>query len=624
MAEKSPVSPAPPGLPEAWAAPPAEFSLCPFWFWNDDLRESEVERQIDDFQRHGVDAFVIHPRVGLPRSIGFLSERWMALVRTAVECAEARGMEVMLYDEAMYPSGSAGGLVVARDERFRCRGLALHPRGAPLPPDSQVLLEFPSPDDGSSLWVVERPVDAFIRGVHYLDPDPPRLPGGANPPEEEPPAADLLNPDAVDAFVDIVHGAYHRALGKHFGTTIRAIFTDEPDWLGRCRETGIQPGTRDILEHARRLTGQDLRPHLPALWFDRHPQADRWRRIWRRVCSMRMEETYYARLRRWCDDHGIALTGHPARPDDMAALRFFHIPGQDVVWRRILPDHPSALEGPESTQALVASSVMRHRGLRRNLNEYLGAYGRELTWEEMEWLGRWLVVRGANLLVPHAFYHSVRGPRADERPPDVGPNSPWWDRYLRHALAMRRLCWLNAESRDLAEVCVLATREAAPWRLAKKLYQAQIPFCYLDADHLWQDARLEGGLLRVAEMRYRAVLLEDGTDEEFLPELGPLEEAGLLWRGGGDPIPFLRQKVVSGPPLDRTEPALRVRHLKAAGFEWWMLFNEERADALLRLTEPGWSVLRPLEEIPRPAPENGPIPLGGHELLLLLRDRPPL
>jgi hypothetical protein len=34
--------------------PPREFSLLPFWFWNDDLQEAELLRQMDDFEAHGV------------------------------------------------------------------------------------------------------------------------------------------------------------------------------------------------------------------------------------------------------------------------------------------------------------------------------------------------------------------------------------------------------------------------------------------------------------------------------------------------------------------------------------------------------------------------------------------
>jgi hypothetical protein len=52
--------------------PPREFSLMPFWFWNDDLTEAEILRQIADFEAHGVYGFVIHPRVGLPRSKGWI------------------------------------------------------------------------------------------------------------------------------------------------------------------------------------------------------------------------------------------------------------------------------------------------------------------------------------------------------------------------------------------------------------------------------------------------------------------------------------------------------------------------------------------------------------------------
>ena len=79
-------------LPAAWHDPPREFSLCPFWFWNDELSEAEIKRQLADFQSHGVHAFVIHPRAGLPRSIGWLGERMIHFMRFAIERAKARGM----------------------------------------------------------------------------------------------------------------------------------------------------------------------------------------------------------------------------------------------------------------------------------------------------------------------------------------------------------------------------------------------------------------------------------------------------------------------------------------------------------------------------------------------------
>src|SRR5512137_1154086 len=64
--------------------PPREFSVMPFWFWNDDLKDEEIVRQIADFEAHGVYGFVIHPRIGLPREIGWLSPRMIHATHVAV------------------------------------------------------------------------------------------------------------------------------------------------------------------------------------------------------------------------------------------------------------------------------------------------------------------------------------------------------------------------------------------------------------------------------------------------------------------------------------------------------------------------------------------------------------
>ena len=135
--------------------------------------------------------------------------------------------------------------------------------------------------------------------------------------------------------------------------------------------------------------------------------------------------------------------------------------GQDLVWRYVTPGK-TALEGGIRTMAKCASSAMIHLGRRRNSNELYGAYGHELTFDEVQWLANWCFVRGQNLLYPHAFYYSVRGPRRDERPPDVGPNSAWWDRYKPYADACRRLCWVNTDSQQSARLRFLAIANGCP------------------------------------------------------------------------------------------------------------------------------------------------------------------
>jgi hypothetical protein len=48
------------------------------------LTDEEIVRQIGDFEEHGVYAFMIHPRVGLPRDIGWLSDRMIHCMHRSV------------------------------------------------------------------------------------------------------------------------------------------------------------------------------------------------------------------------------------------------------------------------------------------------------------------------------------------------------------------------------------------------------------------------------------------------------------------------------------------------------------------------------------------------------------
>ena len=301
--------------------PPTEFSVLPFWFWNDDLDADEIRRQIADFEEHGVYGFIIHPRVGLPRSLGWMSEALLEFYDAAIEEAGRRGMQVVLYDEGMYPSGSSAGQVVAENPGYQTR--CLEARGLAdgeeptLQPDEK-LVAVVSRRGGGRLAVIDRKMDAYIRGLHYID-------GG--PAEDEPLAGDLLNPEAVACFIRLVYDKFYERFGQHFGGLIPAIFTDEPSPVGKPRERGVWPGTTGILAHVNRLLGYDFTPHLAALWHDDEPDADRYRADYERAIALRMEETWYAQLYDWCSGHGIALTGHPAKADDLGAERYFHMPG---------------------------------------------------------------------------------------------------------------------------------------------------------------------------------------------------------------------------------------------------------------------------------------------------------
>lgn len=554
------------------ANPPREFSVLPFWFWNDALSEAELLRQIADFDAHGVYGFVIHPRVGLPRDVGWMSDAYLRFCQIAVAEAKRRDMKVILYDEGMYPSGSSCGQVVAIDPTLACRGLELRAQGAPLGPDEHRVADVTA-GDGRRFTVVDRTIDAYIRGLHYVGDE-----NAARLLEDEPPAGDILNPRTVELTLKLVHDKYYAALGEHFGTTILGMFTDEPSATGKCRERDVRPGTTGILEHVNRLLGMDFTPHLAALWFDDEPDAMLWRKRWNDAISLRLEETWFGPLSRWCASHGIALCGHPEKGDQLAVQRHFHIPGQDIVWRFIERDKPSALEGPESTQGKVTSSAMVHLGRSRNSNEYCGAYGHETTFEEQKWLADWLLVRGVNLLVPHAFYYSVRGPRKDERPPQLGPWTPAWDdgRFKAFADHARRLSWLNS-GRHVCDVAILTDPEHAQWAAAKVCFEHQCDFNYLDPHTLIDRGTIERGTLRVGEMDYGLLVL-DGVElsDELRRKLKPMIDAGrVVAFGRGASLPdAIVQWTVLDVLLSPPAPGVRVRHVVHGDEHFYLLFNE--------------------------------------------------
>lgn len=613
-------------LEDQFLHPPDEFTPLPFWFWNDDLKRDEILRQMADFRAKGVMGVVIHPRIGLPREIGYLSEVYLDLVEAAVEEAAATGMVIYLYDEGMYPSGSAHGMVVEGHPELASRGLmkmdypcqgqmefsitteagdqvvsiqaVQRGKGGIDLTTGQLLraedgmVRFIPPEDGD--WSVLVFVETFswgvIRGIHF---------GEDDWEENPPPAADLLNPAAISRFIRLTHDRYHQRLKNHFGRTIQAIFTDEPMILGRRSREGLIPWTNGFLNYYRDTGGQEA--DLPALWLEAGPQTSLIRRRFEKAVRKRLAEMYYRPLSTWCADHGVALTGHPAESDDIGLQRYFQIPGQDQVLRWVAPEDEKGLAGRHSTLAKCSADAARHAGRRRNVVECFGACSRpgsgwNLTGDDLKWMMDWLFVRGVNQLIPHAFYYSVRGPRrSGERPPDVGPNNIWWPDYAALVNYMKRLSWMMTDSVNVTPVAVLAEADRLPWALVKPLYQRQIEFNYLEEDLLLSgECRIEAGALCIAQQRYQWLLVDlperfesrlikrletfidsGGQVAIFDPDERENRPAGAFCFSSLDSLfEWLARSVSPDAFLHPPHPDLRVSHIVKGGYDFYLLVNE--------------------------------------------------
>lgn len=562
--------------------PSEEFSPMPFWFWNDTLSEQEISRQMHAFKAKGVDGFVIHPRIGLDPEIAYMGERWLSFVRYAVSLAEELEMKVILYDEAMYPSGSCCGQVVAENPDFCAKGLKM--TDSPVLGEREKLIAKTA-WKGSERYFVLTPTRGVIRGTYY---------GQDSNEAGAPPAADLLNPDSVAAFLRLTHEKYYAALAEHFGRTVIAIFTDEPNLQGVRGSKGLLSWTDDFLADFCAMGYTEA--ELPALFDSEAENAERIRADYERALFARMNRTYYGQLAAWCEAHGVALTGHPAKSDDIYLLSHFGIPCQDIVWRYLYPGEPTNVSGAHSTMGKCASDSARHRGKRRNGNECFGVCGHRddpyvFDRSDMKWYIDWLFARGCNLIIPHAFYYSVRGKRRDERPPQVGMHGAFWEEYREISDYVKRCCAINTDSVNITDVAILCGERDLPDLPARALYENQIEFNYLERS-LLGEVTVQEGVARVAKQSYRLIITDGPLDEASRVFLDVFRRAGgtvLSYSDyQGNEQAYLAEIRKVSRTITRIDPHrdLRLTRVRKYGVEILFLSNEGEETLATTVREP--------------------------------------
>ena len=182
-------------------APENALRSAPFWGWNSKLDPEELTVQIRDMKEKGLGGCFIHSREGLETP--YLSGEWIEDVETSVQAAEDAGLELWIYDEDKWPSGSAGGKVAAADpERFTAKALTLEtvPYSPEARPEGRSVIgtyrveidgrEIRGFGSGDTLLILRREISGTSEWYN-----------GSAP-------SDNLNADAVRMFIDLTHEKY--------------------------------------------------------------------------------------------------------------------------------------------------------------------------------------------------------------------------------------------------------------------------------------------------------------------------------------------------------------------------------------------------------------------------------
>lgn len=510
------------GLRKSFRNPGMEYRGAPFWSWNDKLDDAELVRQIESMKQAGMGGFFMHSRTGLLTP--YLSEEWMARIRTCVNAAKERGMLAWLYDEDRWPSGFAGGDVPAMNLSFRAKHLTWQRADTPASPEDNLLAVYSCVEKNGSLCDFRLLHDneqipagrTMVRFVWRYDPPSPWYNGGSY--------LDTLNPDAVTAFLHHTYDAYAREVRDEFGRAVPGIFTDEPHY-GKFFQPDKLPFTERLPAEFEKVYGYPLVEALPALFFDT-PGATAHRYRFHRLLTQMFVQSFGKQIYDWCETHGIELTGHylleDTFQDQIAAIgaamplyEYMQSPGIDHLGRRL----------PDALLARQVSSVARQMGRRRVLCETYGCSGWNISFAEQKRIADNLFVQGVTYMNQHLALYSMWGGRKRDFPPSIFYQQPWWKHYRYLSDYMARVTLMLQSGTPCNELLVLHTigsgwatfqpdnlQECTRYgeactRISTWLNELQHDHDFGDELIMQRHARVEGEHLVIGLARYRLLVI---------------------------------------------------------------------------------------------------------------------
>ena len=417
-------------------AAPARYSLAPFWFWNDLIQDDETERQMGLMHEAGIRQCIIHARGGLLNE--YLSEDWFARIGHCVGVAKKLGMKLWLYDEKDWPSGNLDH-TLTKDESLREHYLTIERTRVPsggrfeleCGSDCLNVTAYPgetdllgTSGDGRIGFCPGQAAEIYTVSVHVNDYEP----FGKY-------CIDYMNEGAIRLFIENTHEAYAARFGDEFGKTIVGMYMDETRFFNALPWTGAFAG------EFKQRKGYDIVPRLQLL-ERAGPGSEQVRRDYWDVAADLAGRATYKQLYDWCGRHGLLLTGHFLGEETLASqsrfngdmmrqYKYFHIPGIDHLGN-----------GTGSLDAKACSCAAQNYGRDIVSCEAFGAAGRDMGFEPMVKISNWLFQQGVNFLIPHAFYYSTRGERADDWPPSYFFQWEHWGRYKAYADMAYRMSFL--------------------------------------------------------------------------------------------------------------------------------------------------------------------------------------
>lgn len=516
----------------------------PFWSWNGKLDKKEVLRQIHIMKEMGFGGFFIHSRTGLATE--YLGQEWMDLIRSCAAEGEKLNMQVFLYDEDRWPSGSAGGMATV-EPKYRMKFMSLTEEGK-RPPESEPSKQIESyaikfNQDGTLndyyilkgkdislgytkyiLSVEEMKCDPVYNGYTYLD---------------------TLSGEATQKFIDCTHELYKRAMGEMFGKQIVGIFTDEPHrgctfgGFGMKNANGgeLTPFTEKLFDCFKKICGYSLMSRLPELFFENTNSFSKVSYDYVKVIQQMFLDNFAKPYHDWCVSNKLIVTGHVLHED---ALSYQTAMAGSIMRYYEYMDYPGVDILTESNKsywvAKQVSSVAKQLGQPFVLSELYGCTGWQFNFENHKNVGDWQAIMGINMRCHHLSWYTMKGEAKRDYPASIFYQSAWWKSYgyieeyfsrMGKALSLGEpvtnvlvihpveSVWgyvrKNAFSGLIPNLKEIQTLEESFVKEFQSLTNSGIDFDYADEDMFSRIAFLNKSFLQVGKMRYKTVIISADT-----------------------------------------------------------------------------------------------------------------
>lgn len=631
--------------------------ILPF-LWMHGESEADLRREIAKIDECSVKAFCVESR---PHP-DFTGKRWWRDMDIVIDEAGRRAMKVWILDDAQFPTGYAAGQAKNADPAFKKQFLfqrlvsVVGPlKGAALLPpvkEGELFCVAACPMEKDGRLAPERCVDLtdrLVDGAVYWD-----IPEGlfavcyfyidrrgiiAN-------TEDYINPltaGGTDILLQAVYESHFEHYADEFGKTIAGFFSDEPglysefsyeNHLGSPAQ--MLPWSDDMAEMLKTRTGLTLPVILPSLFLKQDVMTAAVQYAYMDVVSELYEKNFSERIGRWCREHRVEYMGHIIEDNNaharigFSAGHFFRstagqdYAGIDVVLNQILPGmdeitHSCTGAAPADgeffayllAQMAASQAQLEPKKRGRAMCEIFGAYGWAEGTKQMKWLVDFMLVRGINWFVPHAFSPA---PFPDpDCPPHfyAGGRNPQFKGFAKLMPYTNRMAHLLSDGRHAADAAILYHAQAE-WtgvgfmlsqKPARVLAQAQISFDIVPLERL-SDALIRNRRLEINGQSYTVLIVpytkllskeaaqclsdirQKGVDVVFIdgyPDTVFSRDGKRLprrdWTGFRlcalrDIAGYCREKGCDRLALEEGHPSLRVYHYRHHDAELWLLFNE--------------------------------------------------